>query len=168
MIQRGHDGGLMVDEMMRVRRRFDMSKTQELRDSDNCNAVNDQPRAVDVPNHTLFAAGDCCCIEWPKRESAHWFQMRLWSQARCVQQHESCATDCILSVPSALKPLCSRYFNIVMHFWIRVKHNIAVLMLCTEPWDSSQRSAWQTAWTSWDPGELSTSSFMPLDSSATR
>lgn len=33
--------------------------------------------------HTIFAAGDCCCLDWPMRESPHWFQMRLWSQARC-------------------------------------------------------------------------------------
>lgn len=35
-----------------------------------------------APQESIFAAGDCCCLEWPERESAHWFQMRLWSQAR--------------------------------------------------------------------------------------
>jgi len=28
----------------------------------------------------IFAAGDCSSITWP--ESSHWFQMKLWSQAR--------------------------------------------------------------------------------------
>ena len=35
-----------------------------------------------VQQQSIFAAGDCCCLGWPERESAHWFQMRLWSQAR--------------------------------------------------------------------------------------
>ncbi|CAN0184258.1 unnamed protein product [Discosporangium mesarthrocarpum] len=54
MQQRGPDGGVLVDNHMRA--------------SD--------------PAGVVFAAGDCCCMEWPKDESPHWFQMRLWSQAR--------------------------------------------------------------------------------------
>ena len=30
----------------------------------------------------IFAAGDCCSAGWEWAE--HWFQMRLWHQARCM------------------------------------------------------------------------------------
>eukprot|EP00903_Cladosiphon_okamuranus_P013090 g12210.t1 len=58
--ERGHDGGLCVDERMRVLR----------------------SRSTRVGENNLFAAGDCCCMEWPQRESDHWFQLRIWRQAR--------------------------------------------------------------------------------------
>ncbi|CAN0548238.1 unnamed protein product, partial [Ectocarpus sp. 12 AP-2014] len=53
------DGGLCVDEMMRVVR-WGIEKEG------------------DVENN-IFAAGDCCCLE---RNEDHWFQIRLWRQAR--------------------------------------------------------------------------------------
>ncbi|GIL73064.1 hypothetical protein Vretifemale_3287 [Volvox reticuliferus] len=31
----------------------------------------------------VFAAGDCCTADWPEG-SPHWFQMRLWTQARVM------------------------------------------------------------------------------------
>ncbi|CAM9410309.1 unnamed protein product, partial [Laminaria digitata] len=63
--ERGHDGGFVVDERMRV--------------VHSCGRADDKDK---IPHLSIFAAGDCCCLEWPERESAHWFQMRLWSQAR--------------------------------------------------------------------------------------
>ena len=30
----------------------------------------------------VHAAGDSCSAAWPLAQSRHWFQMRLWSQAR--------------------------------------------------------------------------------------
>lgn len=30
----------------------------------------------------IYAAGDCCILDWGGKEHPHWFQMRLWSQAR--------------------------------------------------------------------------------------
>lgn len=59
--QRGLDGGLCVDEMMRVVRCGGGIEKEE-----------------DFENN-LFAAGDCCCLE---RNEDHWFQIRLWRQAR--------------------------------------------------------------------------------------
>jgi len=32
-------------------------------------------------NEQIFAAGDCCTVNWPEEENPYWFQMRLWSQA---------------------------------------------------------------------------------------
>ncbi|CBJ28169.1 conserved unknown protein [Ectocarpus siliculosus] len=59
--KRGPDGGLCVDEMMRVVR---------------CGGGIE--KEGDVENN-IFAAGDCCCLE---RNEDHWFQIRLWRQAR--------------------------------------------------------------------------------------
>lgn len=30
----------------------------------------------------VYAAGDVCTIKWKKLSTSHWFQMRLWTQAR--------------------------------------------------------------------------------------
>lgn len=88
--QRGPDGGLVVDEMMRVGYPSDPRATTGGECDESLCAVAEAPdlSARDslrdfVPESTIFAAGDCCCLEWPKRESNHWFQVRLWSQARC-------------------------------------------------------------------------------------
>eukprot|EP00891_Asterochloris_glomerata_P002918 jgi/Astpho2/2918/fgenesh1_pg.00050_%23_160_t len=32
----------------------------------------------------VFAAGDACCIRRPDLDQSHWFQMRLWTQARIM------------------------------------------------------------------------------------
>ena len=44
---------------------------------DNAIEVNDQME-TNIPN--IHAAGDVCCANWT--HSKHWFQMRLWTQAR--------------------------------------------------------------------------------------
>lgn len=49
-IERGKDGGLRIDRKMQT--------------SDAC----------------VYAAGDCCTVDWGNHQSPHWFQMRLWSQ----------------------------------------------------------------------------------------
>jgi pyridine nucleotide-disulfide oxidoreductase domain-containing protein 1 len=53
-IQRGDDGGLLVDREMRT----------------------------SVPG--IYAAGDVCCAQLGRDIAPHWFQMRLWSQARTM------------------------------------------------------------------------------------
>lgn len=74
--QRGHDGGLCVDGTMRVVR----------------SATGGGRRA----ESNIFAAGDCCCLEWPKRESDHWFQLRLWRQARAAGLYAAqCMADSV-------------------------------------------------------------------------
>lgn len=46
--------------------------------------------------NNVFAAGDCCCLEWPKRENDHWFQVRLWRQARAMGSYAAkCMTDSV-------------------------------------------------------------------------
>ena len=49
-VQRGVDGGLLVDRNMRTN------------------------------NEDIYAAGDCCTVDWGSDRSPHWFQMRLWTQ----------------------------------------------------------------------------------------
>ena len=49
-VQRGEDGGLLVDQNMQTNR------------------------------EDIYAAGDCCTVDWGSDASPHWFQMRLWTQ----------------------------------------------------------------------------------------
>lgn len=94
LTQRGSDGGLLVDKTMRVVIRS--SNPGETPDEEHggqrSSADAGKPEArsrvgstTNVSQDAIFAAGDCCRLEWPTRESAHWFQVRLWSQARCAQ-----------------------------------------------------------------------------------
>ena len=54
------------------------------RGSDGALIVDEQMRTVGCPS--VFAAGDACSTEaWPSKP--HWFQMRLWSQARAMGLH---------------------------------------------------------------------------------
>ena len=39
--------------------------------------------AMDTASPDIFAAGDCCSMV-DQDGSPHWFQMRLWSQARTM------------------------------------------------------------------------------------
>ncbi|XP_037812831.1 pyridine nucleotide-disulfide oxidoreductase domain-containing protein 1 [Lucilia sericata] len=49
----------------------------ELSDEDSGIKVNEM---MQTSNEFIYAAGDVCTAGWPKAE--HWFQMRLWTQAR--------------------------------------------------------------------------------------
>lgn len=78
-----------MDELMRVNRTSHQSVTPDREHDDSRGMVAEKPErrggdisTSDVQESAIFAAGDCCCLEWPMRESAHWFQLRLWSQAR--------------------------------------------------------------------------------------
>lgn len=66
MMQRGHDGGLRVDHTMRV-----------VRSSEATKGEGEEKKSRE---NNIFAAGDCCCME----SSEHWFQIRLWRQARAM------------------------------------------------------------------------------------
>ena len=69
---RGQDGGLLVDDTMRV-----------LEVGDHSNTARSSRRNG---GGRVYAAGDaCCCDGWEdSSKSPHWFQMRLWSQARSM------------------------------------------------------------------------------------
>lgn len=83
-----------MDERMRVVHSSTPKATPGKAPNDSCSRAEEDkdksrpPAATkasaNLPQQSVFAAGDCCCLEWPERESAHWFQMRLWSQARLV------------------------------------------------------------------------------------
>lgn len=93
--QKGHDGGLCVDELMRVIRSVDSTTTENERADDQYGTLR---RAVENGGgeNNLFAAGDCCCLTWPKRESDHWFQVRLWRQARAMGSYAAkCMTNSV-------------------------------------------------------------------------
>ncbi|CAM9199193.1 unnamed protein product, partial [Hapterophycus canaliculatus] len=75
--QRGQDGGLRVDETMRVVRSSDTSKSEDMEGGWENN---------------IFAAGDCCSME----DTDHWFQVRLWRQARAMGLYAAkCMTDSV-------------------------------------------------------------------------
>lgn len=38
----------------------------------------------------IYAAGDCCTVD-PSVTAPHWFQMRLWTQARLMGCHAAAA-----------------------------------------------------------------------------
>ncbi|GLC51130.1 hypothetical protein PLESTB_000469100 [Pleodorina starrii] len=64
---------------------------QLTRGSDGGLAVGPDMRTAD-PH--VFAAGDCCTAHWPDG-SPHWFQMRLWTQARVMGSYAArCMADC--------------------------------------------------------------------------
>ncbi|KAK9800326.1 hypothetical protein WJX73_002466 [Symbiochloris irregularis] len=44
----------------------------------------------------VWAAGDCCTVQWPDR-SQHWFQMRIWTQARLMGMY---AAHCMAGNPA--------------------------------------------------------------------
>lgn len=62
------------------------------RGKENALLVNDRME-TSVPD--VYAAGDACCARWAEERSAHWFQMRLWSQARCMAVY---AAHCMCGV----------------------------------------------------------------------
>lgn len=62
-----------------VKPRLDFIITPELKlDEEDCGVkVNEM---MQTSNEFVYAAGDVCTAAWPHAE--HWFQMRLWTQAR--------------------------------------------------------------------------------------
>lgn len=59
--------------------RLDFTCTPELliSNEDNGIRVNEM---METSNPFIYSAGDVCTADWPKAD--HWFQMRLWTQAR--------------------------------------------------------------------------------------
>lgn len=59
----------------------------------------------------IFAAGDVCCVNWSV--AFHWFQMRLWSQARPMGFYAGyCIAASLLNEP---KPLLDFSFELFTH-----------------------------------------------------
>lgn len=56
---------------------YDCKPQLELAEEDQGIKVNEM---MQTSNEFIYAAGDVCTAGWPKAE--HWFQMRLWTQAR--------------------------------------------------------------------------------------
>jgi hypothetical protein len=51
----------------------------------------------------IYAAGDAASCQWAAEDSRHWFQMRLWSQARSMGV---CAAHCMAGVEHQASAAC--------------------------------------------------------------
>lgn len=65
-------------------------------------SVLPRPPAATAAAAGVFAAGDCCTVA-PGSAALHWFQMRLWSQARLMGCHAAAAMSGALE--EELQPL---------------------------------------------------------------
>jgi Pyridine nucleotide-disulphide oxidoreductase len=69
---------------MRYRRcKYHVASLAELRVASRRDGgvIIDEQMQTSVPG--VFAAGDVCCAKALEQASAHWFQMRLWTQVSC-------------------------------------------------------------------------------------
>lgn len=70
--------------------------TELRRDSGDGGIIVNEQMETSVPN--VFAAGDVCCAKALEQASAHWFQMRLWTQARIMGTY---AAQCMYNATAA-------------------------------------------------------------------
>lgn len=62
----------------------------------------------------IFAAGDVCTVDWT---SEHWFQMRLWSQARQMGMYAAKCMYSTLEDETLLQDFCFELFTHVTSFF---------------------------------------------------
>jgi len=62
----------------------------------------------------IFAAGDVCTVDWT---SEHWFQMRLWSQARQMGLYAAKCMHSSLTNETILQDFCFELFTHVTSFF---------------------------------------------------
>ncbi|KAG8190665.1 hypothetical protein JTE90_001274 [Oedothorax gibbosus] len=63
----------------------------------------------------IFAAGDVCSASWPLAK--HWFQMRLWTQARQMGAFAAKCMSCDLRGETALLDICFDLFTHITRFF---------------------------------------------------
>ncbi|GIX78697.1 pyridine nucleotide-disulfide oxidoreductase domain-containing protein 1 [Caerostris extrusa] len=63
----------------------------------------------------IFAAGDVCTASWPL--SKHWFQMRLWTQARQMGAYAAKCMSCYIRRDKAIPDICFDLFTHVTKFF---------------------------------------------------
>ncbi|XP_025196501.1 pyridine nucleotide-disulfide oxidoreductase domain-containing protein 1 isoform X2 [Melanaphis sacchari] len=90
----------------------------DIRDGKSIDIASDGGIKVDWKMETnlsdIFAAGDVCTVDW---KSEHWFQMRLWSQARQMGMY---AAKCMHSMhikETLLQDFCFELFTHVTSFF---------------------------------------------------
>lgn len=90
----------------------------EIRDGGNLEIADDGGIKVDWKMETnlsdIFAAGDVCTVDWT---SEHWFQMRLWTQARQMGMY---AAKCMYSTfvnETLYQDFCFELFTHVTSFF---------------------------------------------------
>ncbi|GFQ78769.1 pyridine nucleotide-disulfide oxidoreductase domain-containing protein 1 [Trichonephila clavata] len=74
--------------------------------------VNDQ---LKTNLEDIFAAGDVCTASWPL--SKHWFQMRLWTQARQMGAYAAKCMACDIRGQTAIPDICFDLFTHVTQFF---------------------------------------------------
>lgn len=63
----------------------------------------------------VFAAGDVCCAMWDR--APHWFQMRLWTQARQMGTYAAKAMAASLTGEQFYQDFCFEFFTHVTKFF---------------------------------------------------
>ncbi|PNF30166.1 Pyridine nucleotide-disulfide oxidoreductase domain-containing protein 1 [Cryptotermes secundus] len=63
----------------------------------------------------IFAAGDVCTASW--EHAAHWFQMRLWTQARQMGMYAAKSMAASLAGEEVLQDFCFELFSHVTRFF---------------------------------------------------
>jgi len=63
----------------------------------------------------IFAAGDVCTASW--EQAKHWFQMRLWTQARQMGMYAAKSMAASLAGEEVIQDFCFELFSHVTHFF---------------------------------------------------
>lgn len=63
----------------------------------------------------VFAAGDVCTANWPR--APHWFQMKLWTQARQMGLYAAKSMQASLTQEEILQDFCFELFSHVTQFF---------------------------------------------------
>lgn len=66
-----------------------------------------------IPN--IYAAGDVCTASW--EQATHWFQMRLWTQARQMGMYAAKSMVASLACEEVLQDFCFELFSHVTRFF---------------------------------------------------
>eukprot|EP01133_Synstelium_polycarpum_P014581 gene14581-17241_t len=76
----------------------------------------------------IYAAGDTCSIQWPD-QSDHWFQMKLWSQARTMGRYAAqCIAKHSTDDPASIDEVAS-FFDFELFAHATRFFNLKVVML---------------------------------------
>jgi len=90
----------------------------EIKDNKHFEIANDGGIRVNWKMETnlpdIFAAGDLCTVDWT---SKHWFQMRLWSQARQMGLYAAKCMYFSLTNETILQDFCFELFSHVTSFF---------------------------------------------------
>jgi small subunit ribosomal protein S18b len=94
------------------------NNTFEIKDGQYFDIANDGGIKVDWKMETnlsnIYAAGDVCTVNWT---SKHWFQMRLWTQARQMGMYAAKCMHSMYANEKLLQDFCFELFTHVTSFF---------------------------------------------------